>query len=296
MRRRWSRKPCATAAAPPRSSPAGHDGDHRRILATGIARLRAKIKYRPVVFELMPPDFTLLQLQRSVEALGGPAGPQAEFPPPDRAAGTRRGNRRNRRRHRRPAGQAVPLPPRGAGRARRRRHQASALALLTSLMLRISICHDMLIVSINGRSRPDALARTASLYDRVKRVIPPLEWATFADDVEAILDAEARAQRRHPRAQLPDAGDLPRRRRHRRRQPAAGPRGGEGRRRRHRAGRRALHGRDGQAAEPGQDRADPRPRGRLLAGGFDHARRTCGCCGSAIPACRSSPMSTPRPR
>jgi hypothetical protein len=46
-------------------------GDHRRILATGIARLRAKIKYRPVVFELLPPTFTLLQLQRSVEALAG---------------------------------------------------------------------------------------------------------------------------------------------------------------------------------------------------------------------------------
>jgi hypothetical protein len=46
-------------------------GDHRRILATGIARLRAKIKYRPVVFELMPPTFTLLQLQRCVEALAG---------------------------------------------------------------------------------------------------------------------------------------------------------------------------------------------------------------------------------
>ena len=45
--------------------------DHRRILATGIARLRAKIKYRPVVFELMPPRFTLLQLQRTVEALAG---------------------------------------------------------------------------------------------------------------------------------------------------------------------------------------------------------------------------------
>jgi hypothetical protein len=45
--------------------------DHRRILATGIARLRAKIKYRPVVFELMPPGFTLLQLQRTVEALAG---------------------------------------------------------------------------------------------------------------------------------------------------------------------------------------------------------------------------------
>ncbi|MEA2774710.1 MAG: hypothetical protein QOF90_116 [Acetobacteraceae bacterium] len=45
--------------------------DHRRILATGIARLRAKIKYRPVVFELMPPGFTLLRLQRTVEALAG---------------------------------------------------------------------------------------------------------------------------------------------------------------------------------------------------------------------------------
>jgi hypothetical protein len=45
--------------------------DHRRILATGIARLRAKIKYRPVVFELMPEAFTLLQLQQTVEALAG---------------------------------------------------------------------------------------------------------------------------------------------------------------------------------------------------------------------------------
>src|SRR5258707_7394164 len=45
--------------------------DHRRILATGMARLRAKIKYRPVVFELMPPEFTLLQLQQTVEALAG---------------------------------------------------------------------------------------------------------------------------------------------------------------------------------------------------------------------------------
>ena len=47
------------------------EADHRRILATGIARLRAKIRYHPVVFELMPPDFTLLQLQRSVEGIAG---------------------------------------------------------------------------------------------------------------------------------------------------------------------------------------------------------------------------------
>jgi hypothetical protein len=45
--------------------------DHRRIIATAIGRLRGKIKYRPVVFELMPPSFTLLQLQRTVEALSG---------------------------------------------------------------------------------------------------------------------------------------------------------------------------------------------------------------------------------
>jgi hypothetical protein len=45
--------------------------DHRRILATGIARLRTKIKYRPVFFELMPESFSLLQLQQTVEALAG---------------------------------------------------------------------------------------------------------------------------------------------------------------------------------------------------------------------------------
>ena len=45
--------------------------DHRRILATAIARLRGKLKYRPLVFELMAPTFTLLELQRAVEALAG---------------------------------------------------------------------------------------------------------------------------------------------------------------------------------------------------------------------------------
>jgi hypothetical protein len=45
--------------------------DHRRILATALGRLRGKLKYRPVVFELLPETFTLLQLQRVVEALAG---------------------------------------------------------------------------------------------------------------------------------------------------------------------------------------------------------------------------------
>ena len=38
----------------------------------------------------------------------------------------------------------------------------------------------------------DALARTSPLYERVKRVIPPPEWATFAGDVDAILDLKRR--------------------------------------------------------------------------------------------------------
>ncbi|MCC3244707.1 NAD regulator [Methylocystis sp. WRRC1] len=45
--------------------------DHRRILATAMGRLRAKMKYRPVIFELMPPAFTLTELQRTVEAIAG---------------------------------------------------------------------------------------------------------------------------------------------------------------------------------------------------------------------------------
>ncbi len=45
--------------------------DHRRVLATAISRLRAKIKYRPVIFELMDEGFTLTELQKTVEAIAG---------------------------------------------------------------------------------------------------------------------------------------------------------------------------------------------------------------------------------
>jgi len=45
--------------------------DHRRILATALGRLRGKLKYRPLVFELLPTMFTLLRLQRTVESLVG---------------------------------------------------------------------------------------------------------------------------------------------------------------------------------------------------------------------------------
>jgi len=45
--------------------------DHRRITATALGRIRGKLTYRPVVFELLPETFRLLDLQRTVEALAG---------------------------------------------------------------------------------------------------------------------------------------------------------------------------------------------------------------------------------
>ncbi len=61
------------AAKRPRLDPLGVPmrHDHRRILATAMGRLRAKMKYRPVIFELMPAAFTLTELQRTVEAIAG---------------------------------------------------------------------------------------------------------------------------------------------------------------------------------------------------------------------------------
>src|SRR5215813_8159037 len=36
-------------------------------------------------------------------------------------------------------------------------------------------------------SMPDLLARTAPLYKRVRKVVPPIEWPVFARDIDAIL-------------------------------------------------------------------------------------------------------------
>ncbi|WP_341197394.1 NUDIX hydrolase [Hyphomonas chukchiensis] len=57
-------QPAVTLGAPMAS-------DHRRILATALSRLRGKIKYRPVVFELLTERFTLSSLQRAVEGILG---------------------------------------------------------------------------------------------------------------------------------------------------------------------------------------------------------------------------------
>jgi hypothetical protein len=45
--------------------------DHRRILATAIGRMRAKIRYRPIIFDVAPNTFTLSTLQDLVEQVCG---------------------------------------------------------------------------------------------------------------------------------------------------------------------------------------------------------------------------------
>ena len=45
--------------------------DHRRILATAIGRLRGKLRYRPVLFQMMNENFTLTEVQTAVEAILG---------------------------------------------------------------------------------------------------------------------------------------------------------------------------------------------------------------------------------
>ena len=45
--------------------------DHKEILAEGIRTLKRRVRYRPVGFELLPPKFTLLELQALYEALLG---------------------------------------------------------------------------------------------------------------------------------------------------------------------------------------------------------------------------------
>jgi 8-oxo-dGTP diphosphatase len=43
--------------------------DHAEILDTALTRLKSKVRYEPIGFELLPPDFTLSQLQHLYEAI-----------------------------------------------------------------------------------------------------------------------------------------------------------------------------------------------------------------------------------
>lgn len=43
--------------------------DHDRILETALTRLKGKVRYQPIGFELLPPKFTLTQLQKLYETI-----------------------------------------------------------------------------------------------------------------------------------------------------------------------------------------------------------------------------------
>jgi 8-oxo-dGTP diphosphatase len=43
--------------------------DHDQILAAALQRLKGKVRYQPIGFELLPPQFTLSQLQRLYETI-----------------------------------------------------------------------------------------------------------------------------------------------------------------------------------------------------------------------------------
>ncbi len=43
--------------------------DHAEVLATALQRLKGKVRYQPIGFELLPPKFTLTQLQRLYEVI-----------------------------------------------------------------------------------------------------------------------------------------------------------------------------------------------------------------------------------
>jgi hypothetical protein len=47
--------------------------DHLQILAAAMGRLQSRLRVRPIAVDLVPPVFTLLDLQRSAEAILGPS-------------------------------------------------------------------------------------------------------------------------------------------------------------------------------------------------------------------------------
>ncbi len=61
----------APTAAPRPALGRAMASDHRRILATALGRLRSKLKYRPVLFDLTAETFTLSDLQAAAEAVSG---------------------------------------------------------------------------------------------------------------------------------------------------------------------------------------------------------------------------------
>ena len=101
-------------------------GDQSLVLARAIGELRRAIKCRPVVFELMHDEFTLFELQKTVEAILGPHLHKQNFRRLVEGCGLVGADRRTPLAHRRAAGPALSLPARRCLRARLARRPAEA--------------------------------------------------------------------------------------------------------------------------------------------------------------------------
>ncbi len=106
--------------------------DHRRILATALGRLRGKLKYRPVVFELLPPEFTLYDLQKTVEAISGTLLHKQNFRRLVEQGGLVEATGQRLDRDRRAPRPALPVPPRGGAGAPRPRLEGEGRPRLKS--------------------------------------------------------------------------------------------------------------------------------------------------------------------
>ena len=142
---------------------------------------------------------------------------------------------------------------------------------------------------------PEVERETAHLYEKVKKIVPPVEWPFYAPYVKAINDLKKQrsAVILAHNYQTPEiyncvadfVGDSLQLAR-----VAAKPTPND------RAGRRYFMAETSKSLNPEKIVLIPDPPRRLFARRLDHRRRCARCCERNIPACLSSPISTPRPK